>query len=295
MAHRKDRTEAERREARERAREKLQATMTALEEGIGRILDSEGFAEYLRAMSRFHAYSAHNVALIHAQRPDATHVASYKGWRRLGRQVRKGERGLVILVPLKSRITVSNEDGAEEEAIATRFGAGHVFDISQTEGEELPRPPAAEAIAAATEPGRELFRRLEAWLVAQGVAVEVADLGGANGSYNPGGRRIAISRRVVGADHAAKTLAHEAAHHVAEHHALTAREDAESVAEGAAYVVARHYGIEAGGYSFGYVAGWAEDRRVLKRNLAAIQKAARAIIDGLEEADQAEAEGPRAA
>ncbi len=294
MTYRKNRTEAEQQEACERAREKLEATMERLEEGIGRIIDSESFAEYLRAMSRFHNYSAHNVALILAQRPDASHVASYKTWQRLGRQVRKGERGLVILVPLKSRITVSNEDGTEEEAIATRFGTGHVWDVSQTEGEELPRPPAAEAIATATEPGQELYRRLEEWLTGQGVTVEIADLGGPHGDYNPRTRAIRIDRRINATDHTAKTLAHETAHHIAEHSGYTDRADAESVAEGAAYVVAQHYGIDASGYSFGYVAGWAEDKAVLKRNLRAIQQTARAIIDGLEAAHTGVDE-PRAA
>ncbi len=294
MTYRKHRAGAEQQEARERAHEKLQAAMSQLEEGIGRIIDSESFAEYLRAMSRFYTYSAHNVALILSQRPDAAHVASYKGWQRLGRQVKKGERELVILVPLKSRITVSNEDGTEEERITTRFGTGHVFDIGQTEGEELPRPPAAEAIATATQPGRELYRRLEEWLTVQGVTVEVTDLGGPHGEYTPRTRAIRIDRGVDGTDHAAKTLAHEAAHQVAQHNGYTDRADAESVAEGAAYVVTQHYGIEASGYSFGYVAGWAEEKQVLGRNLEAISRTARVIIDGLEGA-QSGVEEPQAA
>ena len=83
MTYRKDRSETERQEARERARERLQGAMRQLEEGIGRILDSESFAEYLRAMSRFHTYSAHNVALIWTNFPrQASHSnsARWSSW-----------------------------------------------------------------------------------------------------------------------------------------------------------------------------------------------------------------------
>ena len=129
-------------EAKERAQERMQQALTLLEEGIGSILDSESFARYLRAMSRFHHYSAHNVALILAQRPEATRVAGYRAWQRLGRQVRKGEKGLVILVPLVKRIR-SEPDGGDseqeesEERIVTRFGVGYVFDVAQTDGERI--------------------------------------------------------------------------------------------------------------------------------------------------------------
>ncbi len=292
-------TEAERRQARERARERLQGAMTMLEEGIGGILDSESFSAYLRAMSRFHRYSPQNVALILAQRPDATRVAGYESWRKLGRQVKRGERGIVILVPLRNRIAVevAAEGGgeADETLVATRFGTARVFDVSQTEGDPLPEPPAAEAIRTATRPGRELYRRLEGWLRSRGVAVGVADLGEPLGEYAPRSRSIRIHEGLAGTDHAAKTLAHEAAHHVAEHTGATAREDAESVAEGVAYVVMQHYGIETGGYSFAYVARWAEDRKVLTRNLGAISAAARTIIDGLEGEDGEDAGEDRAA
>ncbi len=224
-------------EAKERAQERMQQALALLEEGIAGILDSESFAGYLRAMSRFHHYSAHNVALILAQCPDATRVAGYRAWQQLGRQVRKGEKGLVILVPLVSRVKGDGESEADEqdERVVTRFGVGYVFDVAQTDGEPLPEPPAVQAITEATDRGAALWEALAGWLTAQGVALEVRDCGRPNGSYAPATRTIVVHARLVGTDQATKTLAHEAAHFVAEHHCSLPREDAETVAEGAAY------------------------------------------------------------
>ena len=145
-------------EAKERAQERMQQALALLEDGIAGILDSDSFAGYLRAMSRFHHYSAHNVALILAQRPDATRVAGYRAWQQLGRQVRKGEKGLVILVPLVSRVKGDGDTEADEqdERVVTRFGVGYVFDVAQADGEPLPEPPAVQAITNATDRGAAL-------------------------------------------------------------------------------------------------------------------------------------------
>jgi antirestriction protein ArdC len=274
-------------EARERAQERMQQALTLLEDSISSILDSESFARYLRAMSRFHHYSAHNVALILAQRPEATRVAGYRAWQQLGRQVRKGEKGLVILVPLISRVKGGGDAEADkqeerEERVVTRFSVGYVFDVSQTDGEPLPDPPAVQAITGATDRGAALWDALADWLAIQGVKLEIKDCGRPNGSYAPVTKAIVVHERLIGTDQATKTLAHEAAHYVADHRCSVPKEDAETVAEGAAYVVLHHFGLDTSGYSFPYVARWAEDKVVLKRNLDAIRQAADAIIGGIE-------------
>ena len=226
-------------EAKERAQERMQQALALLEDGIAAILDSDSVAGYLRAISRFHHYSAHNVALILAQNPDATRVAGYRAWQQLGRQVRKGEKGLVILVPLVSRVKGDGESKSDEqdERVVTRFGVGYVFDVAQTDGEPLPEPPTVEAITGATDRGAALWEALSGWLMAQGVTLEIKDCGRPNGFYAPATRTIVVHERLIGTDQATKTLAHEAAHHVAEHHCSLPREDAETVAEGVAYVV----------------------------------------------------------
>jgi len=75
-----------------------------------------------------------------------------------------------------------------------------------------------------------------------------------------------------------KTLMHEAAHFAADHAGGVKWEDAETVAESAAYVTLAHFGLDTSGYSFGYVAGWAGDMTVFRRNLAAIQQTAHTLI-----------------
>src|SRR4051794_33956420 len=120
--------------------DRLRGVLDLLERGVAYLLDSEGFAAYLRTMARFPAYSARNVALIHLQRPDATYVAGYCAWQALGRQVRRGERGIRILVPYRHAATPDDgEETADERATTiTGFGVGTVFDIAQTDGDPLP-------------------------------------------------------------------------------------------------------------------------------------------------------------
>ena len=119
---------------------KMQAVLATLERGIAAILDGEEFARYLATLARFHMYSPKNVALIHVQNRDATRVAGYRAWQTLGRQVRKGERGIRIVVPYRARVASVEDDGQEQE-IVTGWGIGHVWDVAQTDGKPLALPP----------------------------------------------------------------------------------------------------------------------------------------------------------
>jgi antirestriction protein ArdC len=236
-------------------------------------------------MSRFHAYSANNIALILAQCPSASRVAGYRRWLELGRQVKRGEHGISALAPVTRKI---EDDADESTRVVSGFRLATVFDVSQTDGDALPEPPTAEAIRTATDKGVELYRRLEQWLRTRDVLVEVGECGSAHGYYQPSARRIVLAPQIIGTDHQAKTLAHEAAYHVAQHRGSTSPEDAESVAEGAAFVVCSHFGIETSAYSLAYISGWARDKAVLRRNLEAIQRTASAIIQGLESSSSPE-------
>jgi hypothetical protein len=110
----------------ESARERLAATLGTLEAGVDSIVGSEEFGRYLTVMSRFHTYSFGNTMLIHLQRPDATRVAGYRKWQELGRQVRKGEQGIKILVP--HRMKIQSEVDTDEQVVIRSFGIGSVFD-----------------------------------------------------------------------------------------------------------------------------------------------------------------------
>src|SRR5215212_3725009 len=85
----------------------IQESLTRLEQAVGAIHDSDTFRAYLEAQAVFHQYSFGNVLLILSQKPEATRVAGYQTWKQLGRQVRRGERGIRIIVPMRGRTTVS--------------------------------------------------------------------------------------------------------------------------------------------------------------------------------------------
>src|SRR6266498_2514207 len=111
--------------------EQLKAEVVAVQ-------DSDAFKRYLAAQAVFHRYSARNVFLILYQRPEATRVAGYTTWQKLGRQVRRGERGITIFAPAPFKQTTTDPaTGEVTEEIIPRFKTATVFDLSQTDGEPL--------------------------------------------------------------------------------------------------------------------------------------------------------------
>jgi N-terminal domain of anti-restriction factor ArdC len=261
--------------------ERLKDALQTLERGIDSILTNDGFASYLQTLARFHSYSFGNVLLIRAQRPDATRVAGYRTWLELGRQVKKGEQGIKILVPFKRKAAVTEQDGGDD-FVVKGFGVGTVFDVAQTDGDPLPEPPTVERIDGASDRGMRLFVDLMDYLELQSVPVAWENTQPTNGYFDPKRRRVALDIDLAG-DQATKTLAHEACHVVAGHMLGMDSQDVETVAESAAFVVLNHYGLDSSGYTFPYVAGWARDRIILKRNLGAVQGTAHRIIVDLEE------------
>lgn len=272
--------EQEQRIARQREELAPETLLAQLEAAVGRLQDSEGFQRYLEVQARFHQYSWGNILLILAQRPDATRVAGYQTWRRLNRYVRRGERGIRIIVPRRWRERVVNEAGEVVEVERLAFGIGTVFDISQTEGEPLPEVavPVLEG-----EEGRELYSGLAELARSEGLRVgrSGTDLPeGALGMYLPDQKEILV--REAAPRQMAKTLAHELAHHFARPEGARSRGEQECIAEAVAYVVCRHGGLDTGERSFPYIALWSRDKAVLKGVLATIQQVSARIIDGLE-------------
>jgi len=269
---------------------KMRDALAILERGIAAILDGDDFARYLATLARFHMYSPNNVAMIQAQRSAATRVAGYRAWQALGRRVKKGECGIRIVVPHRARIAPAQDDGQEQE-IVTGWGIGYVWDVAQTDGEPLAVPPISSALTGDATVAEMVREELTGWLRREGVTLVQRDTGRANGYYLPRTREIAIHRDLTGV-RALKTLVHEAAHFAADHAGGVRWEDAETVAEGAAYTVLSHFGLDTSGYSFGYVAEWARDLAVVRRNLAAIQQVAHRLIVAIEGGD-ARGEGER--
>jgi antirestriction protein ArdC len=98
---------------------------------------SEALTRYLKAIGRFHRYSLCNVLLIASQKPNASYVAGFRTWNELGRFVKKGEKGIMILAPIVRHKTDDKEEREEPSRTIAGFRAAYVFDISQTDGQEL--------------------------------------------------------------------------------------------------------------------------------------------------------------
>jgi hypothetical protein len=169
----------------------------------------------------------------------------------------------------------------KDRVLVRGFGTATVFDISATDGPAVAEPLPVEPIEGASDVGMRLFADLFDYLETQGVPVRREDLPRANGYWDPLARSIGLGTHIDG-DQMTKTLTHETAHMVAGHTLGMDHRDVETVAESSAFVVLAHYGIESSGYSFPYIARWAQDRAVLKRNLDAIQQVSHTIITALE-------------
>ena len=123
----------------------VQILIEALESGHSEVLE-----QYLKAMARFHHYSFGNIMLIAAQKRDASHVAGMYAWNQLGRRVKRGEKGIMILAPMLGKKRNNNTDAHSENAPSEGRESGkrdwsligfrpvYVWDVSQTEGKALP-------------------------------------------------------------------------------------------------------------------------------------------------------------
>jgi len=241
-----------------------------LAEAVERMADSETFAAWLRARATFHNYSFNNTLLIVSQRPDASRVAGYKAWQKIGRQVRKGEHGIRIFAPCIVR--ERDHEGGETGERRVFFKTVSVFDVSQTDGDPLPqleyRPLEGDAPA-------EMFELFEKVVANAGLAVEyrVPELAGAHGYLRRAESLIVVDPGQSRAMRA-KVLAHELGHYfdpmLAESPELYAahRGDCEAVAESVAYVVAAHFGLDAGPAAVGYVTAWTVGNAERVRELA---------------------------
>jgi hypothetical protein len=246
------------------------------------LMQSQGWQDFLAMAARFHRYSANNVMLILAQAPHATQVGGYRRWQSLGRQVRKGERGIAILAPcVKRRWPVDDEETDQPELvrILRGFRVAHVWDLSQTDGEPLPdvRP----ALLAGKAPAG-LWGSLAQEVRTAGFELARGDCGGANGRTDYLKRTVRVRDDVDDAQ-AVKTLAHELAHvwlHDPEHgshHRGTAEVEAESVA----YVVCHASGLDTADYTLPYLATWAGG------DIAAIRSTAERVLSSARRALEA--------
>jgi len=273
-----------------------------LEKGVQDVFGSEQFQNLLDTMAKFPHYSVNNNILIMMQKPDATLVQSYTGWKKMGRFVKKGEKGIRILAPAPFKLekeqekldeagkVVLDKDGeAVKEKVEinlTAFKPVSTFDISQTEGEPLPTI-GVEELTGSVEGYQTLFEAIKS---ASPVPIGFEDIkSGAKGYFNARDNRIAINNGMSEIQ-TIKTAIHEMAH--AKLHNLEVQKDnkqsknsKEVEAESVAYTVCQHYGIDTSDYSFAYVATWSQGKETpeLKDSLNTIRDAAADLISKIDE------------
>ena len=262
--------------------DKLAEAHERLTQAVEDLVSGDDWRQLLELAARLPRYSATNLALIRAQRPDATAVAGYQTWRRLGRHVRRGEKGIAILAPIVTRRRPVNEDDETEAPELVRILRGftvvHVFDLSATDGPPL--PDVAPTRLAGDAPA-QLWDRLAGQVAASGFALSWGDCSPANGRTDFGSRTVVVHGALASAQ-AAKTLAHELAHvllHDGTEYGLGCRGRVEVEAESVAFLVCSTAGLPTDGYSFPYVASWAGgDLDVVKATAEAAIDCARGVL-----------------
>ena len=293
----------------EKPAEKLKEITDRLEQGIAELFDSERYREYLKVMSKFHNYSFNNTLLIAMQKPDASLVAGFSAWKNnFERNVMKGQKGIKIIAPSPYKIKqemqkidphtqkpVIGKDGKpvteEKEITIPAYKVVSVFDVSQTEGKELP-DIAVDELTGDVDRYKDFFAALEKTSPVP-IAFENIE-GGSHGYYHLEDKRIAINEGMSELQ-TLKTAIHEIAHAKLHDIDLNAPKDEqqprvdrrtrEVEAESVAYTVCQHYGLDTSDYSFGYVAGWSSGRELaeLKGSLETIRGAAAEIINSIDE------------
>lgn len=262
----------------------MKEIMEQLEQGVKDVFESDKYKEYLDFMGKFYNYSLNNIILIMMQKPNATLVAGYKAWQtKFNRQVRKREKAIKILAPCPHKKKIEDEDGNEKEVTWMSYRTVNVFDISQTDGDDV--PTYVTTLNGDVEGFKTLVKRLE---VVSPVQITYEDIkGGANGYFNSEEKRIVI-KCGMSEQQTVKTMIHEIAHAILHDHTDGEEKDAdrhtaEVQAESVAYTVAQMLGLDTADYSFGYIVGWStgKDVKELSNSMEIIRRTAKQIYDGI--------------
>ena len=211
--------------------------------------------EYFEFCSRFHNYSFQNRILIWLSRPDATFVAGFKAWQKMGRFVKKGEKGIPIFAPMMIKVkkgeewdpefvAVTEESSRPEDEIL-RFKVVYVWDVSQTDGDPLPENP--DVMSVKGELDGELLPALEEVVRAEGIGLNYVNevLGGGAAGVSKKGKIDILSS--LDTRQRFSVLAHELAHemlHGPQQRRRLTKKVKELEAEATAYVISRHFDLD---------------------------------------------------
>jgi hypothetical protein len=259
-------------QAKQIANTAIEQLSQALEQG-----QSQTLKNYLAAIGRFHRYSLRNVMLIATQNPTASYVAGYNAWRTLGRFVKKGEQGILILAPIvRGKNSNTKQVETDESSTPVGFRAAYVFDISQTDGKELPQLNGVNGNPS------EYRERLGKLVAEQGIVLEYSgDIAPARGRSS-GGKITLLPGQSAAEDFA--TLAHELAHemlHRDQRRAQTTKRVRETEAEAVSFIVCSGIGLETGSAAQDYIQLYDGDAKLLTESLEHIQRTASRILNSI--------------
>lgn len=282
-------------------KERVNALLNELEDGIKDLYESDKYKEYLLVMSRFHNYSYNNLVLIYMQCPTATNIAGFESWKRsFHRYVKKGEKAIKIIAPefIKKEVEVTKKDSvgnviydengnpAKDKKVQEyiHYRITNVFDVSQTEGEEL--PTLTHKLNSDVTDYKAIVKAIKE---VSPVPIKIESYqGNSNGYYDIDKKEIHIQAD-MSESQIIKTMLHEVAHSILHDKEIGECKNVdgqtkEVQAESIAYCVANYLDIDASDYSFGYVAGWSKDKELseLKSSLSIINKTASKLINDID-------------
>ncbi|EOP31558.1 hypothetical protein IG5_04897 [Bacillus toyonensis] len=273
----------------EEKKEAVQALTKKMEKSVEGYFRTPGdLKEYLTFMAKFYHYSPSNISLIQSQFEGASAVGSFSFWKEKGFAVKKGEKGIQILVPNRTVAKFKDKEGTwktvtkaseqEKKQIESKsvevkpgrlyFAVGHVFDVSQTNAktEDLPRIFPNRWLEGSVTDYKSLYKGMEAIAEKNGVKIiePKQELGVAKGVSYTLTKEVALNPRNSELQNV-KTLLHELAHaklHTAETHMNYTAPEKEFQAEMTAYAVSSYFGIDTSEYSLGYLANWTQGKEM---------------------------------
>jgi len=244
---------------------------------------SEAMQRYLKAMSHFHTYSLSNMFLIMSQKPEATHIAGFRTWNKLGRSVNKGEKGIRIFAPVLYKKKKDDKGKQLNETVESQddehimyFRTVCVFDISQTTGDEIPQPSQTQGDATA------LIPKLEQAITTAGIELEYTNTGKALGKSYKGAIHIKPGMSTA---QTFSILAHEYAHELL--HQNEEPNEGKTIreleADAVACIVSEYHGIQNTQSSADYIKLWGGNKEKLLERMERIRECANTIIERIEE------------
>jgi antirestriction protein ArdC len=244
--------------------------------------NSAALTAYLNVTARFHRYSWTNCLLIAMQCPTATHVAGFRAWLGLGRHVRKGEKGIAILAPIicKRKREAQEQDDSSSTAQAlgqlVGFRSAYVFDIAQTDGQDLP-----EFATVKGDPQQHLDR-LKAVVASHAITLDYDNAIAPAKGVSRGGSITLLPNQPAAEEFS--TLVHELAHerlHRTDRRADTTKTIRETEAEAVAFVVCHAIGLDTNTAAADYIKLYNGDRATLSASLQFIQSTAAEVLKAL--------------